>query len=361
VALLNQNQATKRIFAAAKKNDILQLLIYDAIGASPWGDGVDPKAIKAALDAAGDVKKIALRINSPGGNVFDGAAIYSLLAQHPAEVECWVDGVAASAAFTIAMAADKIHCSEAAMMLCHNASGLCVGKASDMRDMAEQLDKVSSTMRDIYSSRSGMSAAEVQALMDAEEFMTASEAVARGFADDVVKRAPEEEEQARALAASFDLSCYRKPPTGARAETKTKRVDGEDLPKSAFAYQGSDDLADWKLPIKFSTEEKTKSHIRNAIARWSSTDMPNAEEKSRARGRIKAAAKAHDIELGEDSLKDQAAADGACACTCAECQAGDCAQCSNQDCQDPNCGHEQPSAQAAGDELLREQLAIAEF
>ena len=89
---------------------------------------------------------------------------------------------------------------------------------------------------------------------------------------------------------------------------KTKSVDGEDLPKSAFAYRPSDDLADWKLPIKFSTPEKSKSHIQNALARWSSTDMPDAGEKKKAEARIRAAAKAHGIEVGADDLAEKAAA-----------------------------------------------------
>ena len=123
-----------------------------------------------------------------------------------------------------------------------------------------------------------------------------------------------------------------------RAEDKkTKRVDGEDLEKSAFAYQGSDELADWKLPIKFSTAEKTESHIRNAIARWSKTDMPNEAEKKRARGRIKAAAKEHDIELGEDSLASARADSEKCECDCDPCVAGNCEDCTNPDCEEPNC------------------------
>lgn len=83
---------------------------------------------------------------------------------------------------------------------------------------------------------------------------------------------------------------------------KTKRVDGEDLEKSAFAYQGSDEIADWKLPIEFSTDEKSKSHVENAIARWPDTDMPNAAEKDKARERIKDAADKHGIKLAPGDL-----------------------------------------------------------
>lgn len=360
--------APKRIFAAAKKDDTLELLVYDSIGESWWGAGVTASAVKAKLDEAGEVKKITVRLNSPGGDIFEGAAIYSLLTQHEAEVECYVDGIAASAAFTIAMAGDKVHISEAATMMCHNAWGMCAGDAADMLKMADVLKGQSDTMCNIYSARAGMKPEECQALMDAETWMNAAEAVEYGFADDVIKRDAQDDTQARALAASFDLSKFKHAP---RAETKTKSVDGEDLPKSAFAYQGSDDLADWKLPIKFSTEEKTKSHIRNAIARWSSTDMPNADEKSKARGRIKAAAKEHDIDLDEDNLKDQAepAADMECECDCAQCEAGNCAECSNMDCDDPNCEDcpQQASASAAAppvpsgsaDEVLRWRTEIA--
>ena len=194
--------APKHIFAAAKKNDTLELRIYDSIGESFWGGGVTAESVKQKLDEAGDVSKIVVRINSPGGDVFEGSAIYSLLSQHKAKVECYVDGLAASAAFTIAMAADTIHVSESAMMMLHNAWGMCVGDASDMEKTAELLDKISGTMRDVYSKRSGQSADEVQALMDAETWLTAEEAVENGFAEDMIERESEEEEDAKALAAS---------------------------------------------------------------------------------------------------------------------------------------------------------------
>ena len=84
---------------------------------------------------------------------------------------------------------------------------------------------------------------------------------------------------------------------------KTKKIDGEKLPKESFAYQGSDNPSDWKLPIKFSTAEKSASHVRNAIARWADTDMPDAEEKDRARSRIEEAAKAYGIDLAEGDLR----------------------------------------------------------
>lgn len=85
--------------------------------------------------------------------------------------------------------------------------------------------------------------------------------------------------------------------------TKTKKVDGEDLPKSAFAYQGSDEPKDWHLPIEFSTNELSANHIRDAISRWDQTSMPDGAEKKTARARILAAAKKHGIDVSEESLK----------------------------------------------------------
>lgn len=208
----------KRFFSAAKKDSTLELIIYDQIGAGWFSEGVTAKDVKAKLDAAGDVRKIIMRLNSPGGDVFEGSAIYSLLAQHPAEVECFVDGLAASAAFTIAMAADTIHISEAALMMMHNAWGLAMGDASEMRKTADVLDKIGASMRGIYAKRSGKSEDEIQTLMDAETWLTAAEAVDAGFADDVIKSDPEESKAARALAASYDMKAFKKVPDALKVE-----------------------------------------------------------------------------------------------------------------------------------------------
>ncbi len=90
------------------------------------------------------------------------------------------------------------------------------------------------------------------------------------------------------------------------AEEKTKRVDGKDLTKGCFAYRPDDKLENWHLPIESpdDDEEWEKNHIRDAISRWSQTDMPDAEEKDKARGRIRAAAKAHNIDVSDDSLAE---------------------------------------------------------
>lgn len=343
----------KRVFAATQKDSELQLLVYDSIGEGWFGGGVTAKDVKAKLDEAGDgIKTISVRLNSPGGDVFEGAAIYSLLAQHKAKVIGYVDGIVASAAFTIAMACDELHMSEAGEMMCHNAWGLCQGDGKDMRKSADILDKISGVMCSIYAARSGMSSDDCQALMDAETWMNPQEAVDYGFADDVIKkREGKIEEEAQALASEFrsiikahSVEEIKQVVTelvaNIRDEKETKRVNGENLSKDVFAYSPDDKKENWKLPIRFSAEAKTKANIRNAVTEWSSTDMPDAVEKSKARDRIKAAAKKHGIELSEDDLKIAVKANAECECTCPECEAGDCADCSNPDCEDPNCDHD---------------------
>lgn len=209
----------KRVFAAVNKPNELELVMYDVIGGGLFYEGITSKGVKAQLDAAGNVGKIVVRLNSPGGDVFEGSAIYSLLAQHPATVECYVDGLAASAALTIAMAADKVHISEVAMMMCHNALGVESGYATDHIKYADLLTSVSSMMRDVYAKRTDMPPDEMQKLMDAETWMTAQEAVEYGFADDILSHdaaddddEESEEDDALTLAKTFDLSMYRKTP-----------------------------------------------------------------------------------------------------------------------------------------------------
>jgi ATP-dependent Clp protease protease subunit len=199
----------KRMFAATKKQDSLELMIYDYIGADWMGNGVTAKDVASKIKDAGDIKQITVRVNSPGGNVFEGSAIYSLLAQHPAKVVCYVDGVAASAAFTIAMAADEIYCSESSLMMCHNAWGASMGSADDMRQMADLLDKTSMMMCEIYAKRSGQDVGAMKSIMDAETWMTAAEAVKMGFATATIEREDDGDEE---LAASFDLSHFAKVP-----------------------------------------------------------------------------------------------------------------------------------------------------
>jgi ATP-dependent protease ClpP protease subunit len=138
-----------------------------------------------------DTSTIELHINSPGGDVYDGIAIYSALIDHPATVDCHIDALAASAASFIAQAGDKVTMGRNAEMMIHDAWGLCMGNAADMREVATLLDKASDNIASIYAARAGNGGtATWRKRMEGETWYSASEAVDVGLADTVAKTEP---------------------------------------------------------------------------------------------------------------------------------------------------------------------------
>lgn len=167
-----------------------EILIYDPIGQDFFGDGVVAKGFIEDLDALGDVQSITVRINSPGGVVWDGFAIYNALKDHPAEVHVRVDGLAASIASVIAMSGDTVTMGEGAMLMVHNPWSLAMGDANDLRGAADMLDKVKEGLVHAYAWRTGLDRGTVADLMEAETWFTAAEAVAHGFADERIEAEP---------------------------------------------------------------------------------------------------------------------------------------------------------------------------
>lgn len=184
---------------------VVDLYLFDEIGC--WGT--------SAQDLVDQLKPIAARtinvnINSPGGECFDGLAIYNLLKAHPAQVHVMIHGLAASAASFIAQAGDKITIARNGMMMIHDASGLCWGNATDMQEMADLLDKLSANLADIYSQRAGGTAEQWREAMRAETWYTGAEAVAAGLADEMTD--PDEAPPADAapeMSNAWDLSIFR--------------------------------------------------------------------------------------------------------------------------------------------------------
>lgn len=154
--------------------------IYDEIGYF----GISAKDFLTELANVGN-RKITLRINSPGGSVFDGTAIYNRLKDHAPGVDVKIDGLAASIASVIAMAGSKITMAENALLMIHNASGVAMGNADDMRQLADTLDKIDGTIAGTYARKTGRDASEMSALMDSETWFTAAEALAGGFIDEI--------------------------------------------------------------------------------------------------------------------------------------------------------------------------------
>lgn len=177
--------------------------IYAEIGDSFWGDAISAKDFAAQI-AALDVDEMHVYINSPGGAAWDGLAIMNALRRHRANVEVTVDALAASAASVIAMAGDHVVMNRGAELMIHEASGMAWGTAEDLRDTAGLLDKLCDSYADTYAARAGGDRDKWRAVMRAETWYTAEEAVLAGLADEWVD-AP----AAAASAAHFDLSRFR--------------------------------------------------------------------------------------------------------------------------------------------------------
>ena len=197
-----------------------EVLIYDEIGAY----GVSAKGFMAELGALPEGAPIDLRLNSPGGSVFDAVAIYNALTRHAGSVTVYIDGIAASAASYVAMAGDEIVMPENAFLMIHDPSGIAMGTAADMRDMAGALDKLAASMTRGYAAKAGKPEAEIAALMAAETWFDAKDALELGLATRMA-------EPVR-IAASFDIGRFRNAPPEL-VEAVAEQEDGPAEPEGS--------------------------------------------------------------------------------------------------------------------------------
>lgn len=168
---------------AAEADETGTISIYDVIGEDWWtGEGTTAKRIAGALRSIGKVP-VTVNVNSPGGDMFEGLAIYNLLREHPAEVTVRVMGIAASAASIIAMAGDKIEMGLGSFMMIHNSWGCVCGNQQDMRDAAELFAEFDAAMTDIYAARTGGDGPSIAAMMAKETWLRPERAIEMGFAD----------------------------------------------------------------------------------------------------------------------------------------------------------------------------------
>jgi ATP-dependent protease ClpP protease subunit len=201
--------------------DTAAIYLYEEIGY--WG--VEAQDFVRDLMAL-RVANIILHINSPGGDVFDGLAIYHALRDHPATIEARVDGLAASAASFIAMAGDTVVMQRNASMMIHDASTICYGNAEEFAKVVEFLDKQSNNIADIYVQQAGGTVEQWRAAMKAETWYTADEALAAGLCDEV-NNADEETEEETAVV-----------PGDAAAELDELMAKSYDLTVFAYHYAG---------------------------------------------------------------------------------------------------------------------------
>lgn len=211
-------------FSAAKGDGPVEIRIYDSIG---WW-GVTAKDFAAELDKVTS-DEIVLRVNSSGGDVFDGFAIYNLLRDHPAKVTTIVDGFAASIASIIALAGDVIEVHEASVVMIHDPWGVGIGNAAELRDLADVLDKtIAGPMAKIYADRMDRTIDETRDLMASETWYTGEEAVESGFASRLISSDPPD--KGAAIGDGRDLSGFRNPPAELAGDQDDPPVGDGDPP-----------------------------------------------------------------------------------------------------------------------------------
>jgi ATP-dependent Clp protease protease subunit len=176
-------------FRAEVNGKNLKLEIYDQIGPS-WAGMIDAKSVSKAIADAGKINTIDVHINSPGGSVWEGLAIFNILKDHKAKVAVKVDGVAASSASVIAMAGDTISMPKNALMMIHNPWTFAMGYEDELRKQADVLGKHKTAIIETYLTKSTKSREEISQLMDDETWFTGDEAAEAGFADKVAAELP---------------------------------------------------------------------------------------------------------------------------------------------------------------------------
>ncbi len=231
--------------AAPKADGVIEM--YDVIGYDPWdGGGITAKGVSDQLRAMRG-QPVEVRLNSPGGDMFEGIAVYNVLREHDAEITIKVMGMAASAASIIAMAGDRIEVGAASFIMIHNCWVLAIGNRLDLAETAAWLEPFDQAMADVYAARTGQPAAKIAEWMSAETYMSGTVAMERGFADALLP-ADQAVPDAKAKASAGDIASVRGTEhalmasglTRAQARAQINQIKG----KPDAAHEGKPDAAD---------------------------------------------------------------------------------------------------------------------
>lgn len=207
---LNRTAPREYRIEAKADTDEATIYLYDVIGYDWWtGDGITAKQFAKDLLAI-KAGTIHLRFNSPGGDVFEARAMVTAIQQHPARIVAHIDSLAASAASFMAMHADEIEITEGAFFMIHNGWTIAMGDRHEMMETAKLLEQIDASIVNDYHAKTGRDQAELAALMDAETWINARDAVAMGFADRIAETPKDTGKKAKA--AAWNLSAYDHPP-----------------------------------------------------------------------------------------------------------------------------------------------------
>lgn len=205
IQLLLKNQAKPRNFRSVRNaGEAPTIYLYDIIGGDYYG-GISAKQVIEELNNFRDEPVINVRINSPGGDVFEARAIHTAFSQFAGKIVVQIDGVAASAVTWIALSGDEVRIAEGALMMIHNSSTIGWGDKSVMLQTASLLEKIDGTIVTDYVRATGKSAEEVRAWMDAETWFNSDEAIELGFASALADTKSK-------VSNTWDLSAYKNAP-----------------------------------------------------------------------------------------------------------------------------------------------------
>jgi len=269
------------IKAAATPDAADELWIYDQIGFIDWwtGEGVTAQTFSKDLSKL-KAKNLTLRVNSPGGDVFDGLAIKNMIASHARDkgvkVTARVDALAASIASVIIQAADEVVVEPHSQIMIHDASGFAMGNAAEMRDMADLLDMISQNIAQVYADAAGGSADEWRKTMKGEKWYTAAEAVDAGLADVMGAAGPKRRTKCSACDGSGAVDGVDCPDCNGTGRVKpadatcttcdgTGKSDGKTCPDCGGTGQMGDSTAEDARPLR-------------VAARWCARLFPGHEQ-----------------------------------------------------------------------------------
>lgn len=182
--ILNFQNRSQPFEIRAKSATKAEIVIYDQIGRGWFSEGVTAKSFSEELKKLdGAVNEITVRINSPGGDVFEGIAIYNRLVQHKAKIIVHIDGLAASIASIIALAGDEINIGEGALYMIHLPWTMAMGNRMEMENTTQRLVDIEEQMISMYAKKTKLDRGEIRVMLEKETWMDADQAIEMGFVD----------------------------------------------------------------------------------------------------------------------------------------------------------------------------------
>lgn len=266
----------RNYFSLAKEGDVASLNIYGDIRHYAWEDFGEMSAtnLSKQLEEMGDVKQINVFINSYGGEVAEGLAIYNALKRHKAKVTTYCDGFACSIASVIFMSGDERVMNESSMLMIHNAWTYAAGNAEQLRKQADDLEKITQASVEAYKAHSSLSEEEIKALMDAETWILPEEAISFGFATKIDKTEKEKANQ-NALVKLFEIvKAYQaeepeKADDDEGTEGENEPEKEEPKPDTGAEEPENDEPGEPEEPEEPSTDEDENKPDEEANQKWS--------------------------------------------------------------------------------------------